>query len=137
MIFFGGCIFHSIDQIRAISRVVLSASHADQVLCGVLCPFERRISDEIQPFYDFINFLTDQGNFSSTTGLITLAMMLFGRQVFQKYGWGTAAQATPIVLLLTGVSNHCFAVSCRAVVELVVAAVWLVSFGLCRLACAA
>lgn len=44
-----------------------------------------------------------QGNFSSTTGLATLVMMLVGRQVFQKYGWGTAAKATPVVLAVTGV----------------------------------
>lgn len=44
-----------------------------------------------------------QGNFSSTTGAVTLAMMLLGGVVFEKYGWGTAAKATPIVLLVTGV----------------------------------
>ncbi|CAN0262335.1 unnamed protein product, partial [Ectocarpus sp. 4 AP-2014] len=43
------------------------------------------------------------GNFSSTTGLVTLGMMLLGGQVFKNYGWGTAAKATPVVLLLTGV----------------------------------
>eukprot|EP00904_Undaria_pinnatifida_P004045 jgi/Undpi1/13641/HiC_scaffold_9.g03295.m1 len=42
------------------------------------------------------------GNFSSTTGLSTLVMMLVGRQVFQKYGWGTAAKATPAVLAISG-----------------------------------
>lgn len=49
-------------------------------------------------------FFIKQGNFSSTTGLVTLGMMLLGGQVFQKYGWGTAAKATPVVLLITGVS---------------------------------
>lgn len=48
-------------------------------------------------------FSTLQGNFSSTTGLVTLGMMLLGGQVFKNYGWGTAAKATPVVLLLTGV----------------------------------
>lgn len=45
-----------------------------------------------------------QGNFSTTTGAVTLAMMLLGGVVFEKFGWGTAAKATPIVLLITGVS---------------------------------
>lgn len=44
-----------------------------------------------------------QGNFSSTTGLVTLGMMLLSGQVFNSYGWGTAAKATPVVLLVTGV----------------------------------
>ncbi|CAN0248581.1 unnamed protein product [Hapterophycus canaliculatus] len=44
------------------------------------------------------------GNFSTTTGLVTLGMMLLGRQVFKNYGWGSAAKATPVVLLVTGVA---------------------------------
>ncbi len=47
--------------------------------------------------------LPPQGNFSSTTGLVTLFMMLLSGQVFKSYGWGTAAKATPVVLLVTGV----------------------------------
>ena len=37
------------------------------------------------------------------TGVSTLFMMLFGRYVFNKWGWGTAAMITPTVLLVTGV----------------------------------
>jgi len=44
------------------------------------------------------------GSFSSATGVITLGMMLFGRFVFRKWGWGTAAMITPSVLLATGVA---------------------------------
>ena len=44
------------------------------------------------------------GGFSSATGVITLGMMLFGRFVFRKWGWGTAAMITPSVLLVTGVA---------------------------------
>ena len=47
-----------------------------------------------------------QGNFSSTTGLVTLGMMLLSGQVFKNYGWGTAAKATPVVLLVTGVRSR-------------------------------
>jgi ATP/ADP translocase len=35
--------------------------------------------------------------------MATLVMMLLGRTIFQKYGWGTAALITPITLLATGV----------------------------------
>ena len=44
------------------------------------------------------------GAFSSATGVSTLFMMLFGRFVFKKWGWGTAAMITPSVLLLTGIA---------------------------------
>jgi len=44
------------------------------------------------------------GSFSSVTGVSTLCMMLFGRYVFAKWGWGTAALITPAVLLVTGVA---------------------------------
>jgi len=44
------------------------------------------------------------GSFSSATGVVTLFMMLFGRFVFRKWGWGTAAMITPSVLLATGVA---------------------------------
>lgn len=35
---------------------------------------------------------------------VTLVMMLLGRSIFQKYGWGVAALITPITLLATGVA---------------------------------
>ena len=37
------------------------------------------------------------GNFSSATGTVTLAMMLLGRTIFQKFGWRKAALVTPTV----------------------------------------
>ena len=45
------------------------------------------------------------GNFSTATGMVTLLMMLAGRVVFKKFGWGVAAMITPITLLTTG--QHC------------------------------
>lgn len=42
------------------------------------------------------------GQFSSATGAVTLAMMLIGRQIFEKFGWGVAALVTPISILVTG-----------------------------------
>jgi AAA family ATP:ADP antiporter len=44
------------------------------------------------------------GDFSSCTGLVTFGMMLLSRVIFRKFGWGVAAQITPIVLLITGVA---------------------------------
>lgn len=43
------------------------------------------------------------GNFSSCTGVVTFIMMLVGRYIFRKFGWGAAAMVTPIVLGVTGV----------------------------------
>lgn len=43
------------------------------------------------------------GNFSSATGTVTFAMMIIGRFIFRKFGWGVAAFVTPLVLGITGV----------------------------------
>lgn len=43
------------------------------------------------------------GNFSSATGMVTFVMMLVGRFIFRKFGWGVAAYVTPLVLGATGV----------------------------------
>ena len=48
---------------------------------------------------DYSNFM---GTFSSATGAVTLAMMLLSRSIFATFGWGVAAQITPVVLLCTG-----------------------------------
>ncbi|KAK3164919.1 hypothetical protein QOZ80_1AG0026540 [Eleusine coracana subsp. coracana] len=43
------------------------------------------------------------GDFSTATGIATFTMMLLGRIILRKFGWGVAAMITPTVLLLTGV----------------------------------
>lgn len=43
------------------------------------------------------------GNFSSATGAVTFGMMLVGRYIFRRFGWGAAALVTPVILGLTGV----------------------------------
>ncbi|PKA46776.1 Plastidic ATP/ADP-transporter [Apostasia shenzhenica] len=43
------------------------------------------------------------GDFSTATGIATFTMMLLGRVILRKFGWGVAAMITPTVLLLTGV----------------------------------
>jgi len=44
------------------------------------------------------------GDFSTATGFVTFGMMLLSRVIFKKFGWGVAAQITPVMLLLTGVA---------------------------------
>lgn len=49
------------------------------------------------------DYSTFMGYFSTFTGAITVLMMLFvGGNVIRRFGWGTAAQITPVVLLITG-----------------------------------
>ena len=55
-------------------------------------------------FPDPNSYSTFMGNFSSATGIVTLLMMLGGRFIFKKFGWGVAAQITPITLLTTGIA---------------------------------
>ena len=57
-----------------------------------------------QAFPNPTDYSAFMGSFSSATGVITLFMMLFGRFVFRKWGWGTAAMITPVTLLVTGVA---------------------------------
>merc|ERR1712048_679292 len=49
---------------------------------------------------DYSSFM---GAFSSSTGAVTLVMMLVGRWIFSRFGWGTAALVTPTMLGLTGI----------------------------------
>lgn len=43
------------------------------------------------------------GDFSSCTGIVTFTMMLVGRWIFKRFGWGVAAAITPTVILITGI----------------------------------
>merc|ERR1712151_572910 len=44
------------------------------------------------------------GDFSTYTGVVTFTMMLVSRFIFRKFGWGTAALITPIMLFVTGIA---------------------------------
>lgn len=44
------------------------------------------------------------GNFSSTTGIVTLLMMLGSGFIFKRFGWGVASLITPVTLLTTGIA---------------------------------
>merc|ERR1719171_355941 len=48
---------------------------------------------------DYSEFM---GGFSAATGSVTLFMMLLGRWIFKKLGWGFAALVTPSVIAFTG-----------------------------------
>jgi len=51
------------------------------------------------------------GQFSTITGFATIFMMLFvGSNVIRRFGWGTAALITPVVLLITGVGFFSFVI---------------------------
>ncbi len=50
------------------------------------------------------------GDFSTFTGGVTIVMLLLGGFVIRKKGWGFAAMATPIVLLITSAGFFAFVV---------------------------
>jgi AAA family ATP:ADP antiporter len=53
-------------------------------------------------FPDPNSYSAFMGNFSTATGIVTLMLMLAGRYIFDKFGWGVAALITPVTLLTTG-----------------------------------
>ncbi len=50
------------------------------------------------------------GAFSTITGAVTIIMMFIGGWLIRKKGWGFAAMATPVVLLITGVGFFSFVI---------------------------
>merc|ERR1712048_913245 len=50
---------------------------------------------------DYSKFM---GAFSSTTGCVTLAMMIIGRWILNRFGWGVGALVTPLMLGTTGIA---------------------------------
>ncbi len=57
---------------------------------------------------DYVAFM---GYFSQIIGCVTIFMMLFvGGNVIRRFGWGTGALFTPIVLLITGVAFFAFVI---------------------------
>jgi AAA family ATP:ADP antiporter len=56
-----------------------------------------------QQFPDPNQYSVFMGNFSACTGATTIVMMLVGRQILQRFGWGAAALVTPSMMLGTGV----------------------------------
>jgi ATP:ADP antiporter, AAA family len=57
---------------------------------------------------DYVAFM---GMFSQVTSILTILMMLFvGGNVIRRFGWGTGALSTPVVLLGTGVAFFAFVI---------------------------
>ncbi len=57
---------------------------------------------------DYQHFM---GGFSWATGTLTIFMMLFvGGNVIRRFGWGTAALFTPVVLAITGIAFFAFVI---------------------------
>merc|ERR1719353_27508 len=56
-----------------------------------------------QQFPDPNAYSVFMGNFSTATGATTIIMMLVGRQILSRFGWGAAALVTPMMMLTTGV----------------------------------
>ncbi len=57
---------------------------------------------------DYQDFM---GSFSWATGAMTIFMMLFvGGNVIRRFGWGTGALFTPVVLALTGIAFFIFVI---------------------------
>ena len=54
---------------------------------------------------DYNSFM---GIFSFCTGFVTIIMMFIGGWLIRKKGWGFAAMATPVVLLITGIGFFAF-----------------------------
>merc|ERR1712048_729115 len=50
---------------------------------------------------DYSKFM---GAFSSTTGSVTLVMMIIGRWILSRFGWGVGALVTPLMLGTTGIA---------------------------------
>lgn len=49
------------------------------------------------------DYSTFMGTFSTCTGLVTSLMVIFvGGNIIRKFGWGSAARVTPIILCVTG-----------------------------------
>ena len=49
---------------------------------------------------DILRRLAKSSDFSTCTGIFTFGMMIAGRFIFQKFGWGVAAAITPTVILV-------------------------------------
>jgi len=57
---------------------------------------------------DFNSYSAFMGMFSTVTGFITICMVFIGGYVIRARGWGFAAAATPVVLLVTGAAFFTF-----------------------------
>ena len=50
------------------------------------------------------------GWFSQMTGYVSIVMMIIASSIIRRFGWGTSAMITPVVLLVTGVGFFSFVI---------------------------
>lgn len=73
-------------------------------------------------YADNLSYLKFVGNMTSITGITTVFMMLFvSNNILRRFGWGVAAQITPVVLLLTGIGFFGFMIFKEQLTPLVTA----------------
>ena len=83
-------------KIRNLALLVMSYSVAHRL-------FEFSWKGQLRNLYPtLIEYQSVLANVSIYTGYATIAMMVMGRFVFDYFGWGFAALATPLVMLLSG-----------------------------------
>ena len=89
----------------------LTARHAAILLAPYASPHYTRVSRVVEvtwksklrlAYPDPNAYSAFMGNFSTLTGIVTFAMMFFGKFILGRFGWGTASLITPVTLLLTG-----------------------------------
>ena len=55
-------------------------------------------------------FAAFMGNFSTFTGIATIALILLGKGIIRRFGWFTGAILTPLILSITGVLFFTFVI---------------------------
>jgi len=83
-------------KIRNLSLLVMCYSVSHRL-------FEFSWKGQLRGLYpDLLGYQSLLASVSIATGWATMLMMVAGRFVFQRLGWGFAAQATPLVMVLSG-----------------------------------
>jgi len=94
--------------LRASAKFLASSAYIRNLAALVVCygmsinivevSWKARLKTAFPNPNDYSEFM---GAFSSTTGTVTLVMMLISRKIFKVFGWGVAALVTPSMLALT------------------------------------
>ncbi|KAG2490128.1 hypothetical protein HYH03_011434 [Edaphochlamys debaryana] len=87
----------SSPYIRDLATMVVSFAVALQL---VEVTWKSKLKTAYPSPADYSAFM---GRFSEVVGMVTLGMMLVGRFVIKRFGWGVGAMATPAVILSTSI----------------------------------
>eukprot|EP00242_Pyramimonas_sp_CCMP2087_P010854 CAMPEP_0198199640 /NCGR_PEP_ID=MMETSP1445-20131203/2872_1 /TAXON_ID=36898 /ORGANISM="Pyramimonas sp., Strain CCMP2087" /LENGTH=489 /DNA_ID=CAMNT_0043869525 /DNA_START=849 /DNA_END=2318 /DNA_ORIENTATION=- len=89
-------ILRSSKKISALSLMVMGYG-----VCHRL--FEFAWKGELRRLFpSTLEYQTVLSNVSIATGSVSIVLMITGRMVFQRFGWGAAAAATPLAMLVLG-----------------------------------